>query len=149
MLTVNFHDLNTIEDAKLKFAVIMAKHEGKWIFVRHKERLTWEIPGGHREEGEDICLTASRELMEETGAKDFKIIPVCVYSVTRDGTKSFGQLFYSEVETLNELPNSEIGEIKLFDTIPESLTYPLIQPYLFERVEKLRREVASKSNARG
>lgn len=142
MLTVNFHDLNTIEDDKLKFAVIMAKHEGKWIFVRHKERLTWEIPGGHREKGEDIYLTASRELMEETGAKEFRIIPVCVYSVTRDETKSFGQLFYSDVESLDELPNSEIGEIRLFNTIPERLTYPLIQPYLFEKVEKFHRQLA-------
>ncbi|MDR7856726.1 NUDIX domain-containing protein [Tissierella sp.] len=134
MLTVCFHDLNTIEDNKLKFAVIMARYEGKWIFVRHKERLTWEIPGGHRETNEDINFTASRELVEETGAKDFKISPVCIYSVNRDGIESFGQLFYSQVESLDELPISEIGEIRLFDTLPQSLTYPLIQPYLFKRI---------------
>lgn len=33
-----------------------------------------------------------------------------------------------------------IGEIQLFDTIPENLTYPLIQPYLFERVEEFYKE---------
>ncbi|MBU5313847.1 NUDIX domain-containing protein [Tissierella carlieri] len=136
MIKVNFHDLNTVEDAKLQFAVIMAKYEGKWIFVRHKERLTWEIPGGHRERNEDINFTASRELMEETGAQEFKIIPVCIYSVNRDEIESFGQLFYSEVESLDELSNSEIGEIRLFDTIPQDLTYPLIQPYLFNRIEE-------------
>ncbi|CAK7086253.1 NUDIX domain-containing protein [Tissierella sp.] len=136
MIKVNFHDLNTIEDDKLQFAVIMARCEGKWIFVRHKERLTWEIPGGHRERNEDINFTASRELMEETGAQEFKIIPVCIYSVNRDEIESFGQLFYSEVESLDELPNSEIGEARLFDTIPQDLTYPLIQPYLFNRIEE-------------
>lgn len=136
MIKVNFHDLNTVEDAKLQFAVIMAKYEEKWIFVRHKERLTWEIPGGHRERNEDINFTASRELMEETGAQEFKIIPVCIYSVNRDEIESFGQLFYSEVESLDELSNSEIDEIRLFDTIPQDLTYPLIQPYLFNRIEE-------------
>ncbi len=141
MIQINFHDLNAVEDNKLKFAVIMARYECKWIFVRHKERLTWEIPGGHREKNEDINFTASRELVEETGAKDFKITPVCIYSVTKDEDKSFGQLFYAEIESLDELPNSEIGEMRLFDTIPESLTYPLIQPYLFKRIEKFQTEL--------
>ena len=133
-MNVKFHGLNTIEDSKLKFAVIMARYKDKWIFVRHKERLTWEIPGGHREENESINSAASRELIEETGARDFNIIPVCIYSVTKDETESFGQLFYSDVEYLDELPNSEIGEVNLFDTMPVSLTYPLIQPYLYKRI---------------
>lgn len=134
MLKVKFYGLNTIEDNKLKFAVIMARYKDKWVFVRHKERLTWEIPGGHREENESINSTASRELIEETGARDFNIVPICIYSVTKDETESFGQLFYSNVEYLDELPNSEIGEVNFFDTMPVSLTYPLIQPYLYKRV---------------
>lgn len=136
MLRVNFYELNTIEDSKLQFAVIMARYEGKWIFVRHKERLTWEIPGGHREENETIDFTASRELVEETGAKNFSIIPVCIYSVARDETESFGQLYYSNIEDIGKLLDCEIGEINLFDTIPENLTYPLIQPYLFKKIEE-------------
>lgn len=136
MITVNFYNLNTVENSKLEFAVIMARYKEKWIFVKHKLRSTWEIPGGHREDNEDINTTASRELIEETGAKDFEITSVCIYSVNRDGMESFGQLFYAEIEKLNELSNSEIGEIRLFDTLPENLTYPLIQPYLFDMVEK-------------
>lgn len=136
MLKVNFYELNTVEDTKLKFAVIMARYKDKWIFVRHKERLTWEIPGGHREENESICFTASRELTEETGAKNFSIIPVCTYSVAGDEAESFGQLFYSLIECLDKLPNSEIGEVSLFDTIPKSLTYPSIQPYLYKKIEE-------------
>ena len=135
MLKVNFYELNSVEDRELHFAVIMARHNGKWIFVRHRERATWEIPGGHREQNENINYTASRELIEETGARDFTITPVCIYSVERDGKESFGQLFYSEVSYLDELPNSEIGEFRLFGCIPENLTYPLIQPYLFAKVE--------------
>jgi 8-oxo-dGTP diphosphatase len=58
MIKVNFYGLNTIEDNKLLFAVIMTKFNGQWLYVRHKERQTWEIPGGHREENENINDTA-------------------------------------------------------------------------------------------
>jgi len=138
MLKVNFYELNTIEDNKLLFAVIMAKFNGKWIYVKHKKRQTLEIPGGHREANENIINTASRELFEETGAKEFNLTPVCIYSVERDETvdytESFGALFYSEVETLDKLPDFEINEIKLLDDIPNDLTYPLIQPFLHKKV---------------
>lgn len=148
MLKVNFYGLNTVEDSKLKFAVIMSRYKDKWIFVRHKERLSWEIPGGHREENENINYTASRELIEETGAKDFNLIPFCIYSVSRKEVESFGQLFYSDVESLGKLPNSEIGEVKLFDIIPKRLTYPLIQPYLYQKINEfyISREEYNVSN---
>ncbi|MFL0270097.1 NUDIX domain-containing protein [Candidatus Clostridium radicumherbarum] len=132
-MKVNTYDIYNIEDSKLKFAVIAARHKDKWIFVRHKERTTWEIPGGHREEGEDIKDTAARELFEETGTKDFRLSPICIYSVDREGVESFGQLFYAEVVALEDLPDLEIGEVQLFDDMPDNLTYPLIQPFLFQR----------------
>lgn len=65
MPKINFYELNTVENIQLKFAIIVSRYKEKWVFVKHKERLTWEIPGGHREENENINLTASRELIEE------------------------------------------------------------------------------------
>lgn len=136
MLNINFYKLNSVDNNNLKFAVIMARYRGKWVFVRHKERETWEIPGGRKEPGENISDTASRELVEETGAKDFSIVPVSIYSVDNGENESFGQLFYSEVNILEKVLDHEIGEVKLYDRMPEDLTYPLIQPYLFRKVEK-------------
>ena len=60
MLEVKFYD--TVDDALLKFAVIISKSTGKWVFCKHKERDTFEVPGGHREFGENIIETAKREL---------------------------------------------------------------------------------------
>lgn len=79
-MKVKFYE--NIEDALLKFAVIISKSEGKWVFCKHRERDTYEVPGGHREINESILDTAKRELNEETGAIDFSIEPICVYSVT-------------------------------------------------------------------
>ncbi len=72
MLEVKFYD--QVEDNLLKFAVIISKTDGKWVFCKHKDRDTYEIPGGHREFGESIMETARREFMEETGATEFNII---------------------------------------------------------------------------
>jgi 8-oxo-dGTP diphosphatase len=55
--------------------------------------------------------------------------------VQSDQTQAFGQLFYARVQTLGPLPPFEIAEIKLFSALPENLTYPLIQPYLFKRIK--------------
>lgn len=90
MLKVNFYE--TVADEKLKFAVILARTQGKWVFCKHKERDTWEVPGGHREPGEDIFQTAKRELYEETGAVDFELRPVCVYSVADEAEQNTGNM---------------------------------------------------------
>ena len=137
MLTVSFSNATEISDELLKFAVICSKYENKWIFCKHKLRTTWEIPGGHREIDEAIEETARRELIEETGAKEFNITPLTVYCVEKDCEKTYGMLFFAKVTELGDIPvDSEIKEIALFDTIPDELTYPKIQPYLYEFVKE-------------
>lgn len=113
----------TADDEKLRFAVIAARHNGNYVFRRHKERETLE-PGGRREQGGDIIETARRELREETGALDFTISPVCAYSVTGSNR-------------LNECGAERIG--MLF--CAENLTYREIQPILFE--EACRRSASA------
>ena len=62
MVEVKFYD--NVADEFLKFAVIISKTDNKWVFCKHKERETYEIPGGHREPGESILETAKRELQD-------------------------------------------------------------------------------------
>ena len=139
MLEVNFYD--QVSDELLMFAVIISKTEGKWVFCKHKERETYEVPGGHRELGEDIVETAKRELMEETGAIEFDIKPVCVYSVkgktrvSEKGEENFGMLFFADIFSFEEL-HSEIEKILITDTLVEDWTYPLIQPKLIEEAQR-------------
>ena len=127
-------------DELLKFAVIIAKHNGKWVLCKHKERETLEIPGGHREPGEDIFTTAKRELYEETGALDYDIKPVCVYSVTApwnfDGKETFGMLYHAEIQSFEKELRSEIETIVLREKLPENWTYPDIQPALLEEAKR-------------
>lgn len=128
-MEVKFYD--TVDDKLLKYAVIISKSKGKWVLCKHKERNTYEIPGGHREEGENIFDTAVRELKEETGAIDFDIKPLCVYSVT-----DYGMLFYADIYSFESELHNEIESVLLFDTFPdnEMLTYPQIQPELIKYI---------------
>ena len=138
MTEVKFYD--DMDDELLKFAVIITKAKNKYVFCKHKDRDTWEIPGGHREQGENIMDTAKRELYEETGALEFDIEPVCVYSVTApdnfDGSESFGMLFFADVKCFESELHSEIEKIAMMDGLPERLTYPNIQPHLMEEAKK-------------
>ncbi len=142
-MTVKFHE--SVKDGELKYAVILAKYNGKYVFVKHMERETLEMPGGHRDPGENIAQTAARELYEETGAVKYSLRQICPYSVEKDGVTSYGMLFYAEIAELGNLPPSEIERVVLLDKPPQELfewTYPEIQPKLLEKIEsELKKEM--------
>lgn len=125
------------DDALLRFAVICARYRGQWLLVRHRERRTWECPGGHREPGEAIDDAARRELWEETDALRFRLHPVCAYSVATPDAETYGMLYWAEIEELGALPDFEIAEVRLFEHLPDQWTYPEIQPHLMEKVKNM------------
>lgn len=143
MTEVKFYE--SVDDNLLKFAVIIAKSDGKWVFCKHKERNTYEVPGGHRETGEEIYETAKRELYEETGAVVYNIEPVCVYSVTSDynfdGAETFGMLYFAEIKEFEKELHNEIEKIILTDRLVDKWTYPEIQPYLIEKYNKWVKDI--------
>lgn len=139
MTEVKFYD--KVDDELLRFAVIAARMSGKWILCKHKEKTTYEFPGGRREKGESIFKTAERELKEETGTVDFTLRHICYYSIlgkTREGEnlddKIFGALFYAEIKSVSGNLQYEIEKIVFADDLPDNLTYPTIAPKLFEKV---------------
>ena len=137
MTEVKFFDPLFKPHSRLTYSVVVARYNKKWLFVRHQNRNTWEIAGGHIEENETSNEAARRELREETGAVDFVIDCVATYSVRKRGKTGYGRLYFAEVLSLEPIPDiSEIADMVKMDFLPENLTHPDIQPQLFKKVIK-------------
>ena len=135
-MKVNFYDC--IEDSKHQFAVIIALVNGEYIFCKHRQRCTLEIPGGHREVAEAIDDTAKRELYEETGALEYEIKPLFSYGVEADGNETFGRLYLAYVQKIEDKLNFEMEKIFISKELPplEMWTYPIIQYELVKEARK-------------
>lgn len=119
-------------DFNLSYVVIAARHNGGWLFVKHRRRGGWEMAAGHPEKGEGSVEAAVRELTEETGALDFVMEPVTYYSVDAGQGRQYGRLFLAEVETLGELTDTaEIDEVRMFRRLPLSLSLPEVMSFLY------------------
>ena len=125
-----------------RYTVIFARYRDQWLYCRHKERDTFETAGGHIEKGETPEEAAKRELYEETGATKFELTPLYDYAVHVESGYANGVVFLAEVEELDKLPNFEMAETALFDTIPSKLRLPGVLPKLFQEMTKARQKRA-------
>ena len=120
------HPLGSFE--RYPYVVILSRMEGKFLLSRHKQRTTWECQGGHIEQGATPLQAAKRELFVESGAAAFEIEPLCDYWAGSEDGKSgaCGVVFTAEIQKLGPLPESEMAETRLFESLPEQMTYPAI-----------------------
>jgi len=113
-------------DKDLSFCIITAIYNWDRVFVQHKDRKTWEIPGGHKNGNETAYTCAERELKEETWAKIYDIDHWgYLLLVDEDWNKSYWALYFAQIVELGDLDiSSEISQIQFFDKMPQNLTYP-------------------------
>lgn len=137
MLTVNFFKLGEVQEEKLDYAVMISRFNGRFLYVKHRKRETWELPGGKRESDETIYECAARELREETGATNFKLKPLFIYSVTKSKFTDYGQVYLAEILVKKDQLINEIGEASSFTQPPKEWTYPEIQPLILNHYLKL------------
>lgn len=134
-LRCTIHPLYTL--GSYKYVVVCSRCGDKWLLSRHRQRDTWETQGGHIEPGETPEMAARRELYEESGVKDAALYPVCDYLGYDAHSHANGVVFLAKIHSLGALPESEMKETRLFDALPENLTYPNVSPLLFHEVGRL------------
>jgi hypothetical protein len=61
--------------------------------------------------------------------------------ITKEWVEGYsnGQVFIASIDELGDIPDYEMAEVRLFDTIPDKMRFPKILPALFERVRDLTR----------
>lgn len=129
----------TLDEEGLTYVIIAARQEEKWLFVRHRDRQTWEMPAGHIETGEPADRAAVRELFEETGTVRSSLEHLCDYDVTVDGRTESGRLYGATVIERETQLEHETAEVMFARELPAELTYPEVQTILFERACRLFR----------
>lgn len=116
-------------NGKLKYVIMVARYRDSFVFCKHKDKNTYELPGGHIEENETALEAAKRELYEETGATKFELEFVIFYTYHNDTAA----IYYAEIEEIGPL-KYEIESLIFCDYMPKELTYPHIQPSVFNYV---------------
>ena len=94
------------------------------------------------ERGETPLQAARRELYEESGITDCHLTPLWDYEQKwEDGVgKNNGRVFYAEVHSMGELPESEMSRVELFSSVPENYTYDSAEEARdLERIENMLR----------
>ncbi len=137
MLKVDFHPPDYYPECGFTYVIIGARYLNKWVFIKHKQRRSYELPAGHIHEEEDTDTAASRELEEETGAKKYKIVCVSTYTVSENSKLRAGRLFYAEIEAMGgERDDKEIDEVILSDYLPAVRSFHHVQRALFNYLQK-------------
>ncbi len=113
--------ITTTEDAAPAFqpltgALVVARWDGRYLFVFNRQRQQWEIPGGTIEEGETPRECAAREFKEETN-QDAKSLSFCGLAKTSasNGFIEYTALFSAVIDKLSPFQsNGEIERVALW-----------------------------------
>lgn len=129
-----------VPDEDLSYVVIAPFFGDQWMFIKHRRRGGYELPAGHLNTGENSSEAAVRELVEETGAEEFRVEPVTFYEVENDGVIQYGRLFIAEVSSFNgPVDKEEIEGVYLMSELPGELSLVEVMTFLFRIAEGIVR----------
>jgi ADP-ribose pyrophosphatase YjhB (NUDIX family) len=108
---------NTKDFSSIPYEHIQKVHgvcfcDGKMLVVYHEEWDIWGIPGGSKEEGEEIIRTLGREIREESACRLVSANPVAYQQVLHsDGSSYYALLYHCEVVCEDDFTGDIAGSI--------------------------------------
>ena len=118
LILVPESELDSVIYRPLRFTFSAIGHPRGFLLVHHRARQTWELPGGHIEDGESCRDCAVRELFEETGQKVEPLAFKAVLRLRDTGRNAlfFSALFSGQIASLTPFNgNEEIARTTLWD----------------------------------
>lgn len=116
----------------MRTAYAVAFSDDCFLMVWHKERMGWEMPGGHVEPGETSEEAVKREFMEESG-----------YSIEVVSTMDIGHCDVCAAVILDKVSNECEMKSSLFQKLPSELSfdrkeYEFTVPWAKSEIEKIK-----------
>lgn len=135
-MSIISHQIGEKDDSLLTSVLITVRYQDQWLFVRRNGLDKLDMPEGLRAEGESIEDTARRVLSEQTGAVQYDIFPVCVFSDT-ETPETCGMLYHAIITEKGEpAADAGIAECILSYPLPRNMTRPPLQQPLFFKVQE-------------
>ena len=127
------HPLGALPEEQLRDMVIAARYQERWVYHRRRQRELWELPCGRIRQDETPHQAARRLLLDEIGAVDFSLTPVCCYQLSQ-----YGMVWFAEIKTLGQLPEGEHASLCFVDTPPHALDRPELHTTVYDWVQGWR-----------
>lgn len=123
-INVQFYATDTA--AELRYAVVAARCGGQWVLSRHRERGTWELPGGHREPGRGYRRRRAARAVRGDGRGAFHAQPRVRVQRDHGWADGLRDAVLCGDRHARRAPESEIAEPAAVRAAPEAerLTYP-------------------------
>ncbi len=94
------------------------------------------------------CLSCRWMKLSQTRKLRMPILTKCTKSPAgifrrirrRESKGANGMVFCAKIRKLDAIPESEMAEVKTFDTLPDNLTYPAITPNLFAYLKEYEKK---------
>jgi 8-oxo-dGTP diphosphatase len=106
-------------DLPIAFSCVLARYQGKVLFVFNTWRKAWELPTGLIEPDETPYDAAIRELKEESGqvVSSLTFAGMILLRLARGGLE-LGTIYTAELDSLQPFaPNEEVSQIMFWDFI--------------------------------
>lgn len=87
-------DFSHLPDKQIEKVYGVCFRHGKLLVVYHSECDIWGIPGGTREENEEVLTTLKREIQEESACSLVCAYPIAYQEIKHSNGTSYYALFY-------------------------------------------------------